>query len=74
MDAYAKRFFTAAEALPTNVLVRVLKERFEGGNSINGEDYCRDLAAMFHEAAEIQADRKRNYKPPAPGSLPIYGA
>lgn len=76
MGKVAKELFATAETLPTNVLVRVLKERFENGNSINGEDYCRDLAATFFEAAEIQATRKRDFAAGSrtTGNLPVYGA
>jgi hypothetical protein len=58
MDDYAKDLFRQAEKVPTNVMLRVLKERLTAG-VINGEGHLRDIAKEFTKAADLVAKRKK---------------
>jgi hypothetical protein len=58
MDDYAKDLFRQAEKVPTNVMLRVLKERLKSG-VINGEGYLRDIATEFTQAADLVAHRRK---------------
>jgi hypothetical protein len=58
MDDYAKDLFKQAEKVPTNIMLRVLKERLKDG-VINGEGYLRDVAKDFTQAADLVARRRK---------------